>query len=801
MNFNNPDNSMSSSPSIGSATADEDATMVASQKFHGPGLGSDFEDDEDGPNHSVIQNAGNHVTASQFSDDSHTGESAQLQLALQNAANQAVTQGIDFDENGDLSMAIADDDITAAFQPWALRGLNGPKELSAILDQENVNPFSPAFRSAALAPNPESPVRSPVDNGDMSMEMTRAVGGIFRSAAKNGPVVQPKLGSPSRRQSVRVRRRSSGGNSSVSDGTMEFTTAIGGIQPRYQHSHDEPLDENEELSMEFTSVVGGINIEKSIKASVLSSGVNLAKTEDVFGEHEAGSNLVDDDCDMEMTTAVGGIMQIVDYTQFDKQDGAAEMDMTTAVGGILAPAQHQSDGIFEDDGIISARSLLRSATCKKSRTSVSASACGSPNVGLARPKGRPRKSNVDQAESTPTRIPCTPPKQITPQPLRPTTPAKTPPQQNVTMRTASPKKLFQTESHQANTGMKGTTPNLFKRSAKTGREVPSVVLAPKARTNRRFSGLGIDKEGLGSPRVAALLDRRTSIADRANTFSPQILAARGVRFDDPRALNVEITKQRDYEERRESGQFIMENEVDAGSVEKDVTVNLKEMIESMTPKKNKWKGRKSLAVGSAAGLLGKRPLELDEDEDEDVTPDRIKGREGSPVKKVKLQGPPSKFHTTGRSITGARRSLHEITANDRPFTPTTSSSLKGHTASTPKRQGMFKDTGTFLSAQKPLPTLGQVAKADAENVETEDADEKVRLQDFLNMTSIRFMELNTTKRRHTMARIPERDHAPGDENYIDEDDAGKQFEDSVVTGACTVPMLELYQHVSAYRPP
>jgi len=367
------------------------------------------------------------------------------------------------------------------------------------------------------------------------------------------------------------------------------------------------------------------------------------------------------------------------------------------------------------------------------------------------------------------------------------------------MRTALPKTLFQGESHQATTGLKCTTPNLFKQSAKTGREVPSVVLAPKARANRRFSGVGIDKEGLGSPRVASLLDRRTSIADKANTFSPQIHAARDVRFDDPRALNVEITKQRDDEERRESGQFIMENEVDAGSVEKDVTANLKEMIESMTPKKNKWKGRKSLAVGSAAGLLGKRPLELDEDED--ITPDRIKGREGSPVKKVKLQGPPSKFHTTGRSTTGARRSLHEITANDRPFTPTTSSPVKGHTASTPRRQGRFKDTETLLSAQKPLPTLGQVAKADAENVEAEDADEKVRLQDFLNMTSIRFMELNTTKRRHTMARIPERDHAPGDEIDIDEDDAGKEFEDSVVAGACTVPMLELYQHVSAYCPP
>jgi kinetochore protein Spc7/SPC105 len=58
------------------------------------------------------------------------------------------------------------------------------------------------------------------------------------------------------------------------------------------------------------------------------------------------------------------------------------------------------------------------------------------------------------------------------------------------------------------------------------------------------------------------------------------------------------------------------------------------------------------------------------------------------------------------------------------------------------------------------------------------------------MTSIRFMELTTTKRRHTVAPGASRESSAAD----DKDDLS--LERCVVAGACTVPMLELYQHVS-----
>lgn len=56
------------------------------------------------------------------------------------------------------------------------------------------------------------------------------------------------------------------------------------------------------------------------------------------------------------------------------------------------------------------------------------------------------------------------------------------------------------------------------------------------------------------------------------------------------------------------------------------------------------------------------------------------------------------------------------------------------------------------------------------------------------MTSIRFMELTTTKRRHTVAPSDLKDSTTAD----GKDDLS--LERCVVAGACTVPMLELYQH-------
>ena len=233
---------------------------------------------------------------------------------------------------------------------------------------------------------------------------------------------------------------------------------------------------------------------------------------------------------------------------------------------------------------------------------------------------------------------------------------------------------------------------------------------------------------------------------------------------------------------------ILEREAD-GADEENNTATLKDMISSMTPKKNPLKGRKSLHVGSASGLLGKRPAELDDEDDDAEERDgvkRLKGHQSSPVKNVRLHAPPTKAETTGRLSRSTRSALEDADANT--TTPTLSFSPKKGTVSSPHGKGRFRDVETDQATNT-------INFADGHVVENPDAEvdedgDHIHLQDFLNMTNIRFMELTTTKRRHTQMP-PSRRSSGG----LDKEDLS--LERCVVAGACTVPMLELYQHVSS----
>jgi kinetochore protein Spc7/SPC105 len=248
----------------------------------------------------------------------------------------------------------------------------------------------------------------------------------------------------------------------------------------------------------------------------------------------------------------------------------------------------------------------------------------------------------------------------------------------------------------------------------------------------------------------------------------------------------EVDDERAQEMAREDGRAILEREADQAGDDKDATLNLKEMIQSLTPKKKPLKGRKSLHVGAATGLLGKRPVELDEDDDDEDEGGvkRLKGHHGSPVKNVRLQGPPTKAETTGRMTRAARKSLEQTTQTD--ITPTLSSPPKQQ-ATTPKGQGRFKDVQVVIAGAIPPFSTETASVHDGDLAEENMDDDRIQLQDFLNLTNIRFMELTTTKRRHTIApRSSMKDLAS---------ETPASLEDCVAAGAATVPMLELFQHV------
>lgn len=744
MNFNNPDDALSSSPYSDGSTADVDVSPP--------------------DHHSESGNSPSDRMDIDSPEDSQHGTPRLLQRS-----NTQNTNSIEEQADDDRSMELVGDEVTAAFQPWANRHRKSQQSsIDVSAGQENVNPFSPAFKTAQLVTENPSPAQSAQEMEDMSMDITRAIGGIVRA-------------SPSRRKSAVSRRRSSDANSALGGKTMEFTTAVGGIQSATQGDNleDPETIQDEELSMEFTSIFGGIQNKDKRRSMVMNA---IGRSNRAAQDH---TNLtIDVDGDMEMTTAVG---RIVDSSENDhatpsKEDD--EMDMTRAVGGIINSGRSAS-----------IKSPLRNAATSMLRAAVTTASNGSPSLLGRQDRSAGRKSDSVDDLGTPSRGIRTPEKQITPQPPRPTTPNKTP-TPNVAMRHPSPKKLFQNEIRQAKSSpvVRSPGPGLFDHDQVRGTHTPRIRLAPKTQVHRRASGVGFDKVGLGSPQVAALLDRRASIGDQADVFVPQSLEQRGVRFQDPRELELEAAKEHEEDERRERGQSILQHEADEVNDERDATITLKEAIIGMSPKKHKLNGRKSLAVGGAKGLLGKRPAELDDDDedDEDGTPTGLRGREPSPVKRIRLQAPPTISETTRRNES-SRVNRGTTFAIERPTTPVHGSPR--NRASTPTHQGHFRDVNAPSSTRRLSTLLRQKSPSiDAENLLIDDGSERIGLQDFLNLTTIRFMELNTTKRRHTAAPKALREEG-GDEDKV-EVDPTRQFCDAVVAGACTLPMLELYQHVS-----
>ncbi|KAH0597791.1 hypothetical protein MHUMG1_04163 [Metarhizium humberi] len=608
-------------------------------------------------------------------------------------------------------------------------------------------------------------------HGDLSMDITQALGGILSEG----------------------KAKQTGQDDATMEATMEFTTAVGGIhQP--QNVYQDESDTNEDFSMEFTAAMGGV----LPPASASSAGAGRRHT--LNRQEDAGM----EDATMDITVGVGNIisynMHEDDHTiQGEETMG---MDITTALGGIIsngdATSRTLGKRIMEEEvnkpnspkRAIMAAVSQRTPTRRSSRLSGMSQTASpkvkpeSPSLSAFRGKGLRRSTEPQTPDtiSSPLRTP-------TPSPLKLSTPkaqpasARTPAHgtRSKSPQSTTPLRKGVAQSGKSPSPSKSSKPrhSLFRDDVKTGGRTPTIVLTPQT---RRLSGLGADKSGLGSPQVTALLDRRSSIGESATDFVP---GRREVAFEDPKAMEEEIDKERKVEEEKESRQKTLDREVDGPQEDREATFNLREMINSLSPKRNALKGRKSLHVGSAKGLLGKRPLELDDDEnsEEDDGVKRLKGHNASPVKNVKLQQPPSVAETTGRLTRATRKSLEHAGSNTML---SFSSPLKKGQATTPRHQGGFQnlqDNQTIHAVN-----FHQSHAGDAEELERDADNERIHLQDFLNMTSIRFMELTTTKRRLTVAPKSLHDGSSGD----GEDDMS--LERCVIAGACTVPMLELYQH-------
>ncbi|KUI58145.1 Kinetochore protein spc7 [Cytospora mali] len=683
------------------------------------------------------------LASTRYGDELNTTTSS-LDGALREAAQRAVNQAREPDE---------DEEVIAGFKGWGKKARE--QRQAAASSQEE-----PASEDDV----PSSPLKS--NQEDMSMDVTNVFGGIIPQQP------QPKDSHPLEEEQ-----------------TMEFTTVVGGIQRDPSSDNDSEHASDEDMSMDLTAVIGRVLGTK-----------NNQPRQSILPSSSPIKDPVDDDAPMDMTmelaNAVGRILPADGGNSERGDDGEAttDMDMTTAVGGIIKPVSSAertaAKKLMEQEADQPETGTTKDSVPAGSppkQPTLQAAQDDSPGLSAFRGKGL-RHSNGLLFPATPK----SPPKSARPvhqrrtrsqgpaSPVRrPISPARSPARSS--SRTPSPKR--QAPPPKAMSPRGKATPSkspfmsstsLFQRDATTGSTTPLVVLTPQ---RPKLSGVGVDRSGIGSPRVTELLDRRSSIGDTAATFSPVQLPQyrKAVTFGDPRVMEEEVDRERRDDQDRESGRSILEKEAD------DVTLNLKEMIEGLSPKKKVFKGRKSLHVGSAKGILGKRPAELDHDSDteEQDGVKRLRGHQGSPVKNIRLQQPPSKAETTG-----SRPTFPSNREPDDTVTPTTTQSPQK--ATTPKEQGRFRHvdndqpTATFTLNVTPSMSLAELQPPD-------DDEDRMHLQDFLNLTSIRFMELTTTKRRHTIVPSARKDSLSSSKKDI-------SLEKCVTAGACTVPMLELYQH-------
>lgn len=776
----------------------------------------DSESDTDGDTAMSLDEATSHTVRSTDSSSTQTS----LDERLRQAATQAGTRGIENDENlsadeDDQTMELVNSTVTHAFKKYSQP--HYPTLPDQQSDSEESIEHSPNGRPVPADYEDES--NQDEATMGMTMDMTRAVGGIVSNTSSN----RTKSFSNRRKSNV-SRRVSSGDDTSYGDETMDLTVAKGGILTNgNEELEDDNDDDNdgddqemsdEDMTMEMTNVVGGLR-----------------------GSGKRGSTRslsMEDTESMDMTMAAGGILHPIEeqtepQTDLDEEMTGA-MDMTRAVGKII-PRQHNAETaeqapaqdvesvtqpMLNDQLDHEPNQPTAGVQSMNRHMATIASDTGSPTL---KPRLSARKSASNSRSSTPRSAQkplspevngqTTPSKQLTPLPARGSSPQRTPLLPvNIMHRGASPKKLFVKELREKSSPASRKSPRrqqdaLFSKDESTGLHTPRVVLqAPKphhsSRKKNNTTVIDDDSRDHGSPRVSEILSRRSSIGDAAPEFQLQQGRKRSLRFEDPQEMAQEIEAERVEEQRRESGRFIMEQETNEQHDE-NTTQNLRDMIESMTPKKEnpaKFKSRKSLAVGSGKGLLGKRPAELDIDEDDDVdgesTPKRLKAmsREGSPVKKVHLPKPPTKEQTTGR-LTKAEK-LGLAAATQSASTPTLSLSPSKEVGS-PEHTGHFRNPASHPKPQSFESRLDNVVGATDVSTTHPDTvndleEEKISLQQFLTMTNVHFIELSTTKRRHTIAQ-PQGDTDVGSNT----DDTSKAV---FTAAATTLPLLELYQHAT-----
>ncbi|KZM19795.1 hypothetical protein ST47_g9032 [Ascochyta rabiei] len=300
MNFNNPDDVYSSSPLSGDHASPGDRTAD-----------SESEDDDATAN----------IDATPETEDS-SQSSARLDAALRQAFAQAGTQRLDLDEDGEMTMEMADDEITASFKPWARKSAEAQQEKGvdrsssparSEADDDNDMSMDVTRAIGRIVEQPEAQSSDYEDDTGMSMELTMPLGSIQAMAAKapanrrkslkrRVSAVEPSQGSPakrpaSRRTSLRNRRKSE--EPAADDATMDLTMAIGAIK---SNTPSEQQNESDRRSS-----VGSVAMDETMDLTMAVGSIKTATTTETQESDEE-----DDGFTMEFTKVVGPGIKRVD---------------------------------------------------------------------------------------------------------------------------------------------------------------------------------------------------------------------------------------------------------------------------------------------------------------------------------------------------------------------------------------------------------------------------------------------------------------------------------------------------------
>ena len=333
MNFNNPDDDFSSPFSSGSEGAQS--------PFAGMPEGGDSSDDD---------------SLGDFGDDTAGGRT------FVSAAGDTTA--------GDMSvdMEIADDEVTGAFKAfgkrtaWKLEGATETDEqpnysekddetenLGEDMTMEMTRPVGGLLPSVSQLAATQS--GSDDDGGEMTMDMTRLVGGLLASPDELAATTAEEDMTMEMTRPVggllpsvpQLAATQSGSDDDGGEMTMDMTRPVGGLLASPDELAATTAEEDMTVDMDITRPIGGIlgNAAKALeRAKRRSLGLQpqpLVQYDDGAGE--------DEEMDMEMTRPVGGALSSgssKETSTFEAEDQTMDMDVTRPIGGILSKASAQT---------------------------------------------------------------------------------------------------------------------------------------------------------------------------------------------------------------------------------------------------------------------------------------------------------------------------------------------------------------------------------------------------------------------------------------------------------------------------